>query len=516
MSDVSTIEFLQALYPDPVRPGRLMVRTRSRKSGKRRSHWLHTLGQVAKEAHRARTSRETLFSVPLHDPDTAVALTRRRWPKVSDRSARASEGSAVALPALWATIELVGTGAGRSEDGDRALPPDRDAAFRVFEAVRLPPSILVDAGRVVQAYWCLDGLMLLESARDRRRARDLLVRLQGVLHTAAGASGWWVDPDADLAELLRLPDTFDPDTGACARVVHFPRLRIDGAGASGDHRYAAADFDHLPAAPEVSAIERLLRARPAAATAPPHDLEPILDGCGYLEHCARSARRLHGGPYRDAVAVLARCTLGGLRGDALVHRLSEPHPGYNPRITDEQVALALSLEPPTCRRISRRADPRSSHCRHCRHFGHVDGPLDLGRPAPDGAVEARSADAGHDSADTERDVLYRLVFGLAEVLDDLGGPATARQILERLAVAPDAYPLLRSAFASLFPHLGDERAGAVSRAPLPSPIRLAGRLRTYRGRAIDGARIGCAPDRRNAARWLVRRDPSPPGGSHVE
>ncbi len=384
MNDATTLEFLQALYPDPVRPGRLTVWIRSRKNGSQSPRWLPTLGQAATAAHRARGSRETFFSVPLHDQQAALELTRERRPKVRERAARACEDSAVALPALWAEIEVAG-GLGR------------DAARRLLGTIAVPPSIIVDTGDSYQVYWILRHLWLLETAADRAAARAWLRRLQGALHAAAQAEGYPVAHGGDLAQLMRLPDTFNlerPDQHVVA-VVHFPRVRTARAGAAGDHRYDLSDFADLPEAPRPPALECLLDgAPPPPAVLRPRPLEPIAGGCAWLDHWLRNARRLRGKDYEDVVAILRRCTAGGFDGRGLVYLASEQHPAHNPVTTEEQLVLARRADPPTCARIGGRRGVAETYCRQCPHFGLLDGPLDLGQPADAGAEDRFAAGRG--------------------------------------------------------------------------------------------------------------------------
>ncbi len=71
----------------------------------------------------------------------------------------------------------------------------------------------------------------------------------------------------------------------------------------------------------------------------------------------------------------------------------------------------------------------------------------LGLPDPAQTRDELEAAAGGRGAEGD------LIHGLAEVLEPLGGAATARDILARLARAGDAYPLLRSALEDAFPNL---------------------------------------------------------------
>ena len=136
-------------------------------------------------------------------------------------------------------------------------------------------------------------------------------------------------------------------------------------------------------------------------------------------------------------------------------------------------------------------------------WGSYEGWSDLVRSTvvwlglPDPARTSETLCAAQDR------VLHDLVFGLAELLDDLGHVATASQILARLSAAPDAYPRLRSALAELFP-----RRAVADASALPTPIQLAGKLRSYRGQTVGGAYIDRAPKLRELTRWTVRKIPA--------
>ena len=82
MATISTIEFLQALYPEPLGPGKLVVWTNSRRSSKKHSFWLSTLDEAARHAHRLKRSRDVYFGVALQDPRKAREIARRRWPRI--------------------------------------------------------------------------------------------------------------------------------------------------------------------------------------------------------------------------------------------------------------------------------------------------------------------------------------------------------------------------------------------------------------------------------------------------
>ncbi len=87
------------------------------------------------------------------------------------------------------------------------------------------------------------------------------------------------------------------------------------------------------------------------------------------------------------------------------------------------------------------------------------------------------------TAESEGALLAGLVRGLEELLTELGGAATTRRIVLALAEPEKArrFTALRGVLEELFPRL---QAG-----DLPTPTQLGFKLRSLRGRVIDGASI---------------------------
>ena len=500
------MEFLQALYPDPIRPGRLWIRTSSHSSGKQRSHWVHTLGEAATEAYRQRRSRDAFFGIALHDPRIARKLARTRWPRVQEPSLRGCFDSAVALPALWAEIEPADSESSSKQE-----------AYRLLRAISVPPSIIVHTGTGYQVYWLLRELWLLDTEADRAEAKHWLRRVQGALDRVARPRGWRVDQRGDLARLLRCPNTLNLEGPAAREITlrHFPGVPTPGAGRAGDHRYELADFAALPEPPEESALEHLLGdAAPLSSVAQPVHFEPIVTGCAWLRQGVLNSHRLPVREWQLMIRIAGCCVIGGLDGRQLVHRLSEQHPGYSAHKTGEQLVHVLRhTEPPACRWIARHLSAGQKHCAACEHFGRSGSPLDLGRPvvspqlanlpptlAPGGPHPVRGREAREiripKALPGEAIVHHDLVIGLAELLSDLSGVATAREIVEHLAHShPRAYPRLRAALAELFRHLGRER--------LPSPLQLSGALRSHRSRAVQGVCLEHGKKTYRGVGWTV-------------
>ena len=371
MSNVTPIQFLAALYPEPVAPGSLLIWTKSRRSGKKESLWTRSLDEAARLGTRWRRSREVYFAVALHDEDAAVAIAKRRNPRIRARRVRGSGDSATLVPALWADLDVAGPG--RAASG---LPPDRHAALDLLEAVRRPPSIVVDSGGGYHLYWLFERPLMLESTADRRDAVDLVRRLQGALVAAGAERGYQVGNTADLARMMRLPGTFNYKLEH-SRPVVVDRFPLPGVA---EARYRLRDFRHLPAAPEHD-DEALLRPRRNLDTGPPADFEAVYRGCSWLRHCYRERTVLSEAEWDAALTVVVYCAIAGVDGRRLAHRMSRDHPGYDVRLTDLRVDRALDGHGPrSCARIAGLPGVETRHCRGCSHRARASTPIALGRP----------------------------------------------------------------------------------------------------------------------------------------
>ncbi|MCP5028753.1 MAG: hypothetical protein GY929_20965, partial [Actinomycetia bacterium] len=108
---------------------------------------------------------------------------------------RGGNASAVALPAAWVDLDVAGP-----HHRATGLPPDRDAALALLEAVPLAPSIVVATGGGFHVYWLFRQLWHL-GADAERDAAALVAAVQDAVRRRAAEHGWKVDPTADLARV---------------------------------------------------------------------------------------------------------------------------------------------------------------------------------------------------------------------------------------------------------------------------------------------------------------------------
>ncbi len=387
MQHVTPAQFFHALFGEPVGPGGLVLWTRSSTGRTHSTYWPNNLDEAARLAHRYRGSRDVYFGCALQNRALAIEIAQRRRARASARHVRGSEDSATLLPVLWADLDVAGPGHSRAD-----LPPDRDAALGLLEAIPKPPSIVVSTGGGFHVYWRLREPLVLDGAEARGAAKRLVQKVQAALRAAAAERGWGVDQTANLAQLLRVPGTLNHKSQP-ARPVTVEHFSL-GPGL-GDWTCAPEDFDCLPAADAGDVAGALMR-DPGAGREhrPAADFRPIYSGCGFLQYCYQERTALSEPEWQAAITVIVRCRVGDADGRRLVHRFSRDHPGYTVADTDAKVDYALAGSGPrTCSRIAGLSPRAAACCDGCAHRGQIKCPIVLGRRPPAPPIESYSAAA---------------------------------------------------------------------------------------------------------------------------
>lgn len=123
------------------------------------------------------------------------------------RRARAKSDQVIAIAGLWLDIDI--DGPGRRDKG----VPDHVSAMALAYAVQ-PPTIIVDSGYGVHAWWLLEAPWRFAS-RDEQTAGALASAQWYALHRGFCVErGWALGSTHDLARLLRPPGTFNGKRGA--------------------------------------------------------------------------------------------------------------------------------------------------------------------------------------------------------------------------------------------------------------------------------------------------------------
>ncbi|MCP3964432.1 MAG: hypothetical protein GY719_41925 [bacterium] len=371
---ITPIQFFQALFPEPIGPGQLVLWTKACRKGGKHAYWLDNLDQAARKARDLRNTRDVYFGVCLQNLEAALGIAQALRPRATKRMVRGSADSATLLGALWADIDIAGPGHSRTD-----LPPDLAAALGVLAAVALKPSIIIDSGGGLHVYWLLREPWILATPEDRARARALVARLQAALRAAAQEHGWWVDETSSLAQLLRVPGTINHKESLSRDVtaLQFP------LGAQLDEvRYEREQFEVFPEPPAASdvAAQSLARLAGTRDYGPPSELLLIWEGCSWVVWAYLNRARLSEPEWFALLTIIVRCRVGAADGSRLCHLASRDHPGYSVDRTDAKIEHALDAAGPrTCAKIGELPGAYRDHCSKCPLRGHVKSPIVLGR-----------------------------------------------------------------------------------------------------------------------------------------
>ena len=110
----------------------------------------------------------------------------------------------VAVPGVWADIDLAAPWR-----NSKPLPQTLGDAWAILDALPFPPSLLVDSGHGIHAYWLFKELWEFETDAERLEAAAVVKGWIDLIRETARKMGWEVDPVGDLSRILRLPGTWN-------------------------------------------------------------------------------------------------------------------------------------------------------------------------------------------------------------------------------------------------------------------------------------------------------------------
>ena len=234
------------------------------------------------------------------------------------------------IPGVWVDIDVLHSQAHKS----KKLPPDIDAALSLLPG-NLPPSVVVNSGYGIHAYWLFREPWTLENAEERNQATELLRSLQAVIKHNASLKNWEIDTTSDLSRVLRLPGTMNHKlkTLVPCKVVQ-----------QSDVRYNPDDIEELlPPVQENSngAREEKFKRLPTDGPA-----SIMLKNCMFMKHCQLNAASLK---YDEWLAMLTNIVRSS-DGIQAAHDISSLDTArYNQKSTDKKINQALqAMNPQTC------------------------------------------------------------------------------------------------------------------------------------------------------------------------
>lgn len=327
-------------------------------------------------------TKNIYFGVGLQDLALAEIEWRRRYPDkgecISARGYIRTHGysdTAMAIPGLWFDLDIKGPAHERLN-----LPPTLEDALAFLAEFPLSPTMLVDTGYGLHAYWLFRELAVFSNEIERAEIKNLVLRFQNTIQARATEKGWNPELTADLARLLRLPGTFNwvLDGPVPVKVIEYHE----------DRRYNPSDFEQY-------LIEETYHTSPKKgpnrSAFPPAQIEPIVSGCAWMRHCREDATCLPEPEWYAMLSILGRCE----NGEQLAHEWSAPYPKYSPEETNKKLEHALEAAGPrTCENI--RHNVGDEYCKGCPNWGKISSPIMLGTTFP---KQKESSD--HESNDAE-------------------------------------------------------------------------------------------------------------------
>jgi hypothetical protein len=129
------------------------------------------------------------------------------------RRVRADE--VLGVVGLWADIDV----AGPHHQSAKRYPPTRTAALTVLERVPLRPTLIVDSGHGLQAWWLFQEPYFFEGGEERMETAAVARAWDQTIAAHARHFGWDVDPVGDLARVLRVAGTYNHKGDAAVPVT---------------------------------------------------------------------------------------------------------------------------------------------------------------------------------------------------------------------------------------------------------------------------------------------------------
>ena len=121
------------------------------------------------------------------------------------KTRRLTTATAVAMPGVWADIDVQG---GPDQPATKRPAPTREAAMDLAKSI-LPPTLVVDSGYGLQAWWLFARVLDLTDREAHDRAQLVSLGWQALLRREANARDFTIDSTHDLARLMRLPGTYN-------------------------------------------------------------------------------------------------------------------------------------------------------------------------------------------------------------------------------------------------------------------------------------------------------------------
>lgn len=105
---------------------------------------------------------------------------------------------------LWADIDVAGEGHSKKN-----LPPSKDKAQQLIKELPFYPSMIIDSGHGLQAWWQFKEPWIFDDIEENQEASDLAKRWIYTIKEQAKKHNWDVDATTDLSRVMRVAGTYN-------------------------------------------------------------------------------------------------------------------------------------------------------------------------------------------------------------------------------------------------------------------------------------------------------------------
>lgn len=186
-NDVLAARFLNILYPDKEKRDRILIWTLK----DRKSHWFTDIQEASRHAVVQASETDVYFGVGLTD-------------QVLENHQRAKSDQITAIPGAWADIDVV-----HPLRKKKNLPETKDEAIAFLDGFKFKPSLTIDSGYGIQAYWLFKEIHRINTEDEREHTNHVLLRWHQTLLLDTKEKGWSLDSVHDLSRVMRIPGTWN-------------------------------------------------------------------------------------------------------------------------------------------------------------------------------------------------------------------------------------------------------------------------------------------------------------------
>ena len=300
---------MQTIYPDP--RGYITLWTLQ----DQKTYWLpaeNTEKIIKLAAELCNKKNDVYFGVGL--------ASEPRKPTKNNPSPRTNNECVTFLPGLWFDFDI-------ETEIKHNVPISIEKAVEFIESsIPFQPTILIDSGHGLHGYWLFKELWDITEPEERLKAADVLSRFQDYILNKGLEQGYKFDKTADLARVLRLPETINYKSIPVPVKIY----AIDDT-----ERYNPTDYDSF--LPESSDADYMNTCGGLFETRKTDGLASFtIDNCAFIQYCRDNAKTLSETFWNAMITNIARAK----DGHEMCHELSQPYPKYSSKETDKKYARA--------------------------------------------------------------------------------------------------------------------------------------------------------------------------------